>query len=130
MQKDAAAAVKKIAQIGNKEVETAGFGSAGSAAALRRILDDNGLKCPSAHLTFDLKNLNKAFDDAHALGCSYATASVPRMLVRETPSLDGPDRAKAIQMIGAMMSEPWTGDELKRMIDTMNQIATAAKKQD
>jgi sugar phosphate isomerase/epimerase len=129
MQKDAPAAVKKIAQIGYKEVETAGFGSAGSAAALRKLLDDNGLKCPSAHLTFDLKNLNKAFDQAHALGCTYATASVPRMLVRETPSLDGPERAKAIQMISAMMSEPWTNDELKRMIDAMNQIANAAKKQ-
>src|SRR5690348_15242505 len=63
MQRDAAAAVKKIAEIGYKEVETAGFGSAGTAAALRKLLYDNGLKCPSAHLNFDLKNLNKAFDD-------------------------------------------------------------------
>src|ERR1700743_1825133 len=55
MQKDAAAAVKKVAQIGYKEVETAGFGSAGSAVALRKLFDENGLKCPSAHLTFDLK---------------------------------------------------------------------------
>ena len=72
MQKDASGAVAKIAEIGYKEVESAGFGSAGSALALRKIIDANGLKCPSAHLTFDLKNLNKAFDDAHALGCTYA----------------------------------------------------------
>ena len=127
--KDAAAAVKKIAQIGYKEVETAGFGSAGSAAALRKILDDNGLKCPSAHLTFDLKNLNKAFDQAHALGCTYATASVPRLLIKDVPSLDGPRRADAIKIITAVLNTPFSGDELKRMIGAMNQIAAAAKKQ-
>ena len=52
VQKDAPAAVKQIAEIGYKEVETAGFGSLKTAAAFRKVLDDNGLKCPSAHLSF------------------------------------------------------------------------------
>src|SRR6516225_6610654 len=81
MQKDAAAAVKQIASIGYKEVETAGFGSLKTAKELRKALDDNGLKCPSAHLSFDLNNLQKTFDDANALGCTYATSSVPRTIL-------------------------------------------------
>lgn len=129
MQKNAAASIQKIAQIGYREVETAGLGSAGSAVALRKILDDNGLKCPSAHLTFDLKNLNQAFDQAHALGCTYATASVPRLLIKDVPSLDGPGRGDAIKIIVAALNTPTSADELKRIIDAMNQVAAAAKKQ-
>lgn len=130
LQKDAAATVKRIAQIGYKEVETAGFGSAGSAAALRKLLDENGLKCPSAHLNFDLKNLNKAFDDAHALGCKYATASVPRMMI--APPIDmspGADRSKVMQQFQRLMSSPFTGDEIKKLVEVINQVGAAAKKE-
>ena len=131
MQKDAPGTVKKIAQIGYKEVETAGFGSVGTAVALRKVLDDNGLKCPSAHLSFDLKNLNKAFDDAHALGCTYATASLPRFLVMEVPSLNVPaaERGAQMQKLVAAISAPMSHDELKRLIDAMNQVGSAAKQQ-
>jgi sugar phosphate isomerase/epimerase len=132
MQKDASAAVAKIAQIGYKEVETAGFGSAGSAAALRKIIDANGLKCPSAHLSFDLKNLNKAFDDAHALGCTYATSSVPRMIILDVPSptdVAPADRQAAAAKLISAISAPMTKDDLKKLIDAMNQIGAAAKAQ-
>ena len=132
MDKDAPGTVKRIAQIGYKEVETAGFGSAKTAAALRKVLDDNGLKCPSAHLNFDLKNLNKAFDDAHALGCAYATASVPRFLIMQMPSLSdvaAAERPALIQKMVAALSAPMSRDELKRLIDAMNQVGAAAKKQ-
>jgi sugar phosphate isomerase/epimerase len=132
MQKDAPGTLKKIAEIGYKEVETAGFGSAGSAAALRKILDDNGLKCPSAHLTFDLNDLNKAFDDAHALGCTYATSSVPRMMILQLPSLSAgstADRAAAMQKVISALSAPLSSDELKRLIDAMNKVGAAAHAQ-
>lgn len=133
MQKDAAAALKKIAQMGYKEVETAGTGSVLSAAALRKLLDDNGLKCPSAHLTFDMKNLNKAFDDAHALGCTYATASVPRFLVMAMPSIDGPmsddQRNAAIAKIMSALGVPLAPDEMNKLIDAMNLVGEAAHKQ-
>lgn len=132
LQKDAPATIKQIAQIGYKEVEAAGFGSAHSAAALRKLLDDNGLTCPSAHLNFDLKNLDKAFDDAHALGCVYATASVPRMLLTPMPAFDSvtpAERTKLIQEIRKTMSAPLSPDELKRLIEAMNQIGAAAKPQ-
>jgi sugar phosphate isomerase/epimerase len=132
MQKDAPGTVAKIAQIGYKEVETAGFGSLSSATALRKVLDANGLKCPSAHLTFDLKNLNKAFDDALALGCTYATSSVPRLLIMDTPpltDLPAAERQAAIAKMMAAVNSPISKDELKKLTDTMNRIGRAAQKQ-
>src|ERR1700683_930271 len=66
---DAPSALKQVAAIRYKEVEPAGFGSLKTASEFRKALDDNGLKCPSAHLQFNLNNLQKTFDDANALGC-------------------------------------------------------------
>ena len=129
LQKDAAATLARLAAIGYKEVETAGFGSAGSAAALRKLFDANGLRCPSAHLSFDMKNLNKAFDDALALGCKYATSSVPRMLIMPPMDPNSPDAAKARQEFMRLMRSPLSADDVKRMIEAINQVATAAKKQ-
>jgi len=133
MRSDAPGTVAKIAQIGYKEVETAGFGSAGSAAALRKLLDDNGLKCPSAHLNFDLADLNKAFDEAHVLGCTYATASVPRLLIAHLPpfNMSAPpaERAKAMHEVMKTLNAPLTADDLSKLIDVMNQVGAAAQKQ-
>src|ERR1700744_1631594 len=67
---DAPRALKQVAAIGYKEVETAGFGSLKTAVEFRKALDDSGLKCPSAHLGFDIHNLQKTFDEANALGCT------------------------------------------------------------
>lgn len=129
MQKDAAATIRRIAEIGYKEVETAGFGSANSAAALRRLLDEAGLKCPSAHLNFDLKNLNQSFDDAHALGCTYATASVPRILaLQRSLQANGAGQDEAGK-IWARMREPMTADDLKQLIEVINEVGAAAARQ-
>jgi len=132
MQKDAPRTVAKIAQIGYNEVEPAGFGSVNTATALRKVLDDNGLKCPSAHLTIRRKDLNRAFDDAHALGCKYATASVPRLLITDLPAVGDapePERQAIIRKILAATSDPLSKDELKKIIDAMNQVGAAAKQQ-
>lgn len=130
--KDAAATVKKLAEIGYKEVETAGFGSAGSAAALRKILDDNGIKCPSAHLQFDLKNLNKAFDDAHALGCTYATTSVPKQILMSSsmPDMSSMSQEERRAWMAKNMSgmlAPLTPEEFKKMAEVLNKVGAAAK---
>lgn len=114
MQKDAAATVKQIAQIGYKEVETAGFGSFKTAKELRKALDDNGLKCPSAHLPLKLNDLSASFDNAHALGCTYATSSVPQMWL---PSMPG----------GGALS-PLKPDQFKALAEDMNKVGEAAKK--
>ena len=115
MQKDAAAAIRQIATIGYKEVEPAGFGSLKSASALRRVLDENGLKCPSAHLPFDMKDLQQTWDDAHDLGCTYATVSVARRLIAPGESF-------------REMMVPMQKDDLKRLADVINKLGAEAKK--
>jgi sugar phosphate isomerase/epimerase len=77
LQKDPAGTLKAVKEIGFGEVETAGFGNL-TVKEFRRLLDDNGLKCPSAHLAFDLGNLDPTFETAHALGVRYVTSSVLR----------------------------------------------------
>jgi len=130
MQKDAPGIIAKLAQIGYKEVETAGFGSANTAAALRKALDDNGLKCPSAHVVVNRKNLNRAFDDAQTLGCTYATTTVPRWLIMDLPAVwDAPaaERKAIIGKVVAAISDPLNKDDLKKIIEAMNQVGATAK---
>jgi sugar phosphate isomerase/epimerase len=127
MDKDAPGTIKQIAAIGYKEVETAGFGSLKTAKALRQVIDDNGLKCPSAHLTFDLKNLQPAFDDANTLGCTYATASVARMLILPMSDLASASPDQRAKIISTIMS-PMTEDDCKKLVDAMNTVGAAAKK--
>ena len=130
--KDAPATIKQIAAIGYKEVETAGFGSAKTAAALRKLLDDNGLKCPSAHLPLKLDNLGASFDDAHALGCTYATSSVPQMwLATPMPAMDSnmsaAERSAAMAKARGGMLAPLTDDKFKALAEDMNKVGAAAK---
>ena len=126
LNKDAEATIKQLAAIGYKEVETAGFGSVKSAAALRKILDDNGIKCPSAHLQFDINNLNKSFDDAHALGCTYATTSVPKQILLSATMKDM-TTPEARQAAMHSMLAPLTPDDFKTMAETLNKVGAAAK---
>ena len=72
--KDTPAALKELHDIGYREVETAGFGKY-SAGDFRRMLDDAGLKVPSAHLNLSGSDLGPLFADAHTLGAQYATSS-------------------------------------------------------
>ena len=68
--KDFAGTVKKVAQIGYRYVEMAGFGNLKSAAEARKALDDAGLKVSGAHANIDAleKELNKVLDDNAAMG--------------------------------------------------------------
>jgi sugar phosphate isomerase/epimerase len=125
---DAPAAVKQIAAIGYKEVETAGFGSLKTATEFRKLLDDNGLKCPSAHLSFDLKDLQKTFDDANALGCKYATASVARMMIMPKMTLGENMTREQMRAAAGKMMAPMDADDLKKLADAMNTVGAAAKK--
>jgi len=75
LQKDPAGTLKKIAQIGYREVETAGFGTL-SAAQFRELVRDAGLRAPSAHLGFGMQDTGKLLDDARTLGAEYVVSSV------------------------------------------------------
>jgi sugar phosphate isomerase/epimerase len=72
--KDPAGTLKKIAQMGYTEVETAGFGTL-SAAQFRDLVRDAGLRTPSAHLEFGPEDTGKLLHDAKTLGVEYAVSS-------------------------------------------------------
>jgi sugar phosphate isomerase/epimerase len=74
---DPAGTLKAIASFGYRFVETAGTGGL-PAAEFRKLLDDNGLTCVSAHQSFDPNALQKTFDDANALGARYTTSGLLR----------------------------------------------------
>ena len=74
MRENPGGTLKKLREIGFREVESADFGKR-SAKQFRQLLDDAGLPCPSAHLQFDINNLGQTFEAAHALGAKYATSS-------------------------------------------------------
>jgi sugar phosphate isomerase/epimerase len=112
MEQDPAGTLKQLRKIGFGEVESAGFGKL-SATQCRRLLDDAGLACPSAHLPFDPNNLNSTFDDALALDAKYATSS----------SLDALLPKAAVTMSKPAMSV----DDAKRIAELANRIGAAAK---
>src|SRR5450631_3833044 len=72
--KDTPGTLKQLHDIGFREVETAGFGKY-SAKEFRQLLDDAGLKVPSAHVNLNAADLGPVFEDVHALGAQYATSS-------------------------------------------------------
>jgi sugar phosphate isomerase/epimerase len=65
--------LQKVAEIGYKNVELAGFYGL-SASELRAKLDNYGLSAKSAHVQFALfeSDPKQAFADMHTLGCEYA----------------------------------------------------------
>src|ERR1700691_760903 len=107
IQEDPAGTLKKLREIGFGEVESAGFGKL-SAKQFRQLLDGAGLACPSAHLQFDLNNLGPAFEDAHALGATFATSG----------SLPGSASSKGSMSL----------DDAKRTASLVNLLGEAAKR--
>ena len=72
--KDTPGTLKQLHEIGFREVETAGFGKY-SAKEFRQLLDDAGLKAPSAHLRLNEPDLGPVFEEATVLGAHFATSS-------------------------------------------------------
>jgi sugar phosphate isomerase/epimerase len=130
---DAPRALKQVAAIGYKEVEPAGFGSLKTASEFRKALDDSGLKCPSAHLSFDLDNLQKTFDDANALGCTYVTCSVPGTMIIAAQLPASADQSSASQQAASQQRQqqilaPLTPGQFEKLVDVLNRVGAAAKK--
>jgi len=74
---DPAGTLKQLYAIGYREVESAGMAKT-TPKDLRKMIDDAGLKCPSAHLQLTKEDLGPAFEEAHAFGAQYAVSSVLR----------------------------------------------------
>src|SRR5580704_6857731 len=87
LKSDPGGTLQKLQQIGYRNVESAGFGGM-SAKDFRRLLDDAGLSCPSAHLDFMAGNIETNFEDAHALGAHYVVSSILRRGTGELPQMD------------------------------------------
>jgi len=113
MKTDLPGTLKKVAAIGYREVETAGFGGV-SAAEFRKLLDDNGLKCVSCHLPLADGDWGPQFDSANAVGARYAVASTMSNHKTGVNHADIPD--------------PANHSDFDKMTDEMNRIGEAAKK--
>ncbi len=74
---DTAGTLKMLHEIGYGEVESAGLAKH-TAKELRAMIDDAGLRCPSAHLQLMGDDLDEQFEQAHTLGAQYAVSSVLR----------------------------------------------------
>jgi sugar phosphate isomerase/epimerase len=65
-----AAAVKDVARIGYRAVETAGYGNLKTAAQARKALDDAGLSVAGMHVPIEAceASIGRVLDDADAMG--------------------------------------------------------------
>jgi sugar phosphate isomerase/epimerase len=116
--KDTPGTLKQLYEIGFREVETAGFGNY-STKEFRKMLDDAGLKVPSAHLNLNAADLGPVFEDAHTLGAHFATSSslATGNLPQRAPGEKGPRPAMS----------PLGLDGFKKLAAQMNGIGSKAR---
>ncbi|HEY4079397.1 MAG TPA: sugar phosphate isomerase/epimerase [Burkholderiaceae bacterium] len=103
--RDSRGTLAKIAALGYKEVEFAGY-NGHEPAELRRWLDELGLTAPSVHIDYktDVDGLGKVIDDARVLGHQYVV--VPWVDPSEWRDLDGwQRRADRFNRLGARCAE-------------------------
>ena len=117
--KDVPGTLKQLREIGFLEVETAGFGKY-SAKEFRHLLDDAGLKAPSAHLKLTPATIGPLLDDANAIGAQFATSSSLETALHP-PSSAGlaPGQRPTMAPLGP--------EEFKRIAAVMNELGAKAK---
>ncbi len=104
MKADLPGTLRKVAQIGYKEVEFAGYYGR-TPAQIRALLKQNGLTSPSSHIGLDIleKDSVRAFADAKAIGHQWVTVPyIPE------------ERRKTV-------------DDWNKIIDLLNQLGPQAK---
>ena len=118
---DAQKTLKALFAIGYREVESAGTGKY-SATDFRKMVEDAGLKLPSAHVDFHMDNdLGPVLAEAQALGVEYATSSFLR-------KLNDPGRMSLGNASTQQAALPPMGlDGFQRMAARMNEIGRRAK---
>jgi len=86
MKKDFEGTIAKVAQIGYKEVEFAGYYDR-SPQAVRAILEKDGLTSPSTHVGYDIveKKWSEALDAAHTIGHTFVVCPWIDAKQRKTP---------------------------------------------
>jgi sugar phosphate isomerase/epimerase len=105
-EKDFEGTLKQIAAIGYKNVEVYDFYGK-TAADVKKLLDENGLKAPSGHWLLPKlqKSLPKTIEDAKTIGCEYIVM----------PIFDPPERK--------------TFDQFKRHAEYFNKVGEQCKKE-
>src|SRR5436190_6771101 len=85
--RDVPGTLKKLAEIGYKAVEFWGYAGTPnvyekySAAELRKLLDQNGLKCCGMHMdlkALDKENLQRTIENNQALGSEYLNVAAAK----------------------------------------------------
>lgn len=103
MEKDMAAALRKVKEIGYDYVEFAGYYGK-SAEEIRSLLDEIGLSCVSVHQTMDLflEKGQEAVDFLKTLGVSFCgLPSVPSARLHD----DFPQLVSEIKQVGELMKK-------------------------
>ena len=118
--KDTPGTLKLLYQIGFREVETAGFGKY-TVKEFRGLIDDAGLKVPSAHVDLAKDELGPVFDDVHALGAKYATSSSLWTSMSMHPPAPG-TKIAAMPKMSALGTEGFT-----KLAEKMNEVGKKAK---
>jgi sugar phosphate isomerase/epimerase len=123
--KDPAGTLRKIAEIGYSEVETAGWGQL-SAAQFRDLLRGAGLRAPSAHLMFGMQDTGKLLDDAKTLGAEYAVSSI---LSANLPAKNLQDLLKDPKAMQDFFNSlnTMSADDFRRTAAKANEIGLKAK---
>jgi sugar phosphate isomerase/epimerase len=86
LQRDVEGTLARVAEIGFREVEFAGFPQ-GSGASLRAMLDRHRLTAPSGHVPFQAirAEWDRTLDDGAAVGQSYVVVAFISPAERKTP---------------------------------------------
>jgi sugar phosphate isomerase/epimerase len=113
--KDTPGTLKQLHEIGFREVETGDFGKY-SAKEFRQLLDNAGLKAPSAHLRLSGPEPGPVFEEANILGAHY--------IVSSSLATDGMPRPRPgqKQVVG-----PFGLDGYTKLAAQMNEIGAKAK---
>lgn len=113
--KDPAGTLAKLAAIGYEEVEVSGFAGL-TPAALRKLIDEAGLKCPAAHLDYGFVDTAQVVEQAHQLRVPYAASSIL------LPTMPAVKSAKMLDELNAL-----TVDDYKRIAALANNFGQQSK---
>jgi sugar phosphate isomerase/epimerase len=115
--KDFEGTLKKVAEIGYQEVELYSFFDR-KAAEVRRLLEDAGLRCVSAHYGVP------ALRDDLAVKIDYAKELGLQFMICPFPGFADPSRARG----GSASTEALTLDDWKWNADLFNKVGEEAKR--
>jgi sugar phosphate isomerase/epimerase len=117
--RDTPAALRQLREIGFLEVETAGYGKY-TPKEFRKLMDDAGLKHPSAHVKFVGTEFGPLLEQANILGVQYAVSS-------SLATANAPTPPGGIPVTRRPAMTPMGLDGFTRLAAQMNALGAQAK---